>query len=79
MESRLGEETVLLHLVSGTYFGLDAVGTVVWERMSAAQSVTPAELCAHVRATFSDAPDSVEADVTTFLTELAAHDLIRRA
>ncbi len=28
MESRLGEETVILHLGSGTYFGLDAVGTL---------------------------------------------------
>lgn len=32
MESRLRDETVILHLQSGIYFGLDTVGTVVWER-----------------------------------------------
>ena len=30
VESRVGEETVLLHLKSGTYFGIDAVGTRIW-------------------------------------------------
>jgi hypothetical protein len=79
MESRLGEETVILHLGSGVYFGLDAVGTLVWEAMAAGQADTPASLCAHVRASFSDAPDTVEADVTAFLERLVAHDLIRRA
>ncbi len=79
MESRLGEETVILHLGSGTYFGLDAVGTLVWEAMAGGQTATPASLCAHVRASFSDAPDTVEADVTAFLQQLVAHDLIRRA
>lgn len=79
MESRLGEETVILHLGSGVYFGLDAVGTVVWEAMKGGQAATPTDLCAHVRASFSDAPDSVNADVTAFLGQLVAHDLIRRA
>ena len=27
----VGEETMLLDLASGTYFGLDAVGGVVWQ------------------------------------------------
>ena len=79
MESRLGEETVILHLGSGVYFGLDAVGTVVWEAMTGGQPPTPADLCAHVRGAFSDAPDTVEADVTAFLQQLLTHDLIRRA
>ncbi len=79
MESRLGEETVILHLGSGVYFGLDAVGTLVWEAMVAGKAPTPADLCAHVRASFFDAPDTVEADVTAFLGQLVAHDLIRRA
>lgn len=78
MESRLGEETVILHLGSGVYFGLDAVGTLVWEAMAGGQA-KPADLCAHVRSSFSDAPDTVEADVTAFLGQLVAHDLIRRA
>lgn len=79
MESRLGSETVILHLGSGIYFGLDAVGTVIWEALGSGQSVSPREVCAHVRMRFQDAPDTVEADVTAFLAQLVEHGLIRRA
>jgi predicted Rdx family selenoprotein len=74
MESRLGDETVILHLGSGTYFGLDAVGTIVWERLQ--KGATPAVICAHVREVFADAPDTVEADVTGFLAQLLDAALI---
>jgi hypothetical protein len=74
MESRLGDETVILHLVSGTYFGLDAVGTVVWDALQA--GATPDAICARVRAEFADAPASVETDVAAFLAQLLAHALI---
>ena len=29
-ESAVGNETVILHLVNGTYYGLDPVGTRIW-------------------------------------------------
>ncbi len=77
MESRLGEETVILHLGSGIYFGLDAVGTIVWERLQ--QGDTAEAAIAHISATFEDAPDTVEADVTGFLAQLIEHALIERA
>ena len=77
VESRLGKETVILHLGSGTYFGLDPVGTVVWERLKAGD--VPRAICAHVRAVFADAPDSVEGDVASFLEDLAENGLIEPA
>lgn len=77
MESRLGDETVILHLGSGIYFGLDAVGTIVWERLQ--KGDTPEAAIAHVRATFDDAPATVEADVTGFLAQLLEHALIEPA
>lgn len=75
MESRLGEETVILHLGSGTYFGLDAVGTVVWEQLQ--QTQAPQAVCAHLRQVYPEAPPTMEAEVTSFMAELLAHDLIR--
>ena len=78
IESRLGEETVILHLGSGTYFGLDAVGTVVWEQLGQTNGMTPLDICAHVRSVFTDAPDTVEAEVTEFLAQLAEHNLIQQ-
>ena len=35
VESRVGEETVILHLGNDTYFGLDALGTRIWELLKA--------------------------------------------
>ena len=74
IENRLGDETVMLHLGKAVYFGLDAVGTVVWERLQ--QGDTPEAICGHVRAAYSDAPDTVEADVMRFLAELLEKDVI---
>lgn len=77
IESRLGDETVILHLVSGTYFGLDVTGTMVWEAINSASGATHLDACNHVRASFEDVPESMEADVMAFMTRLAEHDLIR--
>lgn len=77
IESRLGEETVMLHLGKAVYFGLNAIGTIVWERLQ--QGDTPEAIFAYVRSAFGDAPKRVEADVTTFLTELLEKDLIQGA
>ena len=74
VESRLGEETVILHLESGIYFGLDAVGTVVWERLQAGDSLE--EICKQVKDAYEDAPDTVDDDIFTFLTQLLEHSLI---
>lgn len=76
MESRLGDETVILHLEQGAYFGLDAVGTVVWERLQGGD--TPAAICAYVRANFDDVPETVEGDITAFLEALLEKSLIER-
>ncbi len=79
IESRLGVETVILHLGSGTYFGLDAVGTVVWEQLGQTNGMTPLDICDHVRSVFANAPDTVETDVIGFLEKLAEHSLVQQA
>lgn len=76
IESRLGDETVILHLGSGTYFGLDPVGTITWERLQ--EGDTPDAICAHIHEVFADVPDEVDADIATFLAKLLDHDLIER-
>ena len=42
--SRVGAETVLLHLENGTYYGLDAEGTFVWDLLRDGSNL--AEICA---------------------------------
>ena len=74
VESRLGDETVLLHLGSGTYFGLDAVGTRVWELLR--EGASPEAICETLRSEYSDAGEALEADILGFLGQLADNKLI---
>jgi len=70
-------ETVLLHLERGVYFGLDPVGTRVWEAVvqhGSARAALPRLLDE-----FDVSPDTLAADVLRLLEELLASELIVRA
>lgn len=77
LESRVGPETVILHLESGYYFGLDAVGTRVWELLKGGNTVD--EICACLRKEFRGAGDGVDGDVMAFLDDLLANNLVKEA
>jgi hypothetical protein len=65
---------VLLHLQSGEYHGLNDLGSLVWRLTE--QETTFADIVAGVRAAAPDAPDSVDADVSSFLEGLRDRELI---
>jgi hypothetical protein len=65
---------LLLHLDSGAYHGLNAVGGVVWELL--AEGATFSAVVQGVRARFSDAPPALDDDVRHFLDALAARELV---
>ena len=77
VESRVGDETVLLHLKSGTYFGLDAMGTRIWELLK--EGMIPAEICARLEEEFDVERAVIEADTRNFLGDLKANDIIGNA
>jgi hypothetical protein len=72
----LDGEAVLLDLQSGTYFGLNEVGTHIWERVVAGATV--AELRAHVLAAFDADAATVERDLEELLAELTRRKLVLR-
>jgi hypothetical protein len=74
--SKVGDETVLLHLGSGTYFGLDPLGTRIWQGLEAGQQ--PRALCRDIADEFAEPLERVEEDVRTFLDELAGQALIEQ-
>ena len=74
VESRVGDETVLLHLKSGTYFGLDEMGTRIWELLK--QGMTPAAICARLEDEFEVERSVLEADTRRFLGDLKANDIV---
>lgn len=74
VESTVGDETVILHLVNGTYYGLDAVGTRIWSMMKDA-TPTP-EICRQLAAEFQVDLATIEADARRFLDDLEAQGLL---
>jgi hypothetical protein len=72
--SRVGEEMVILHLGSGTYFGLDPLGTRIWKALQEKGELRL--LCREIGREFGQADDVVAEDVRAFLRDLSEHQLI---
>jgi len=77
MARTVGEETVLLDLASGTYFGLDPVGTRIWQLLSEGKTV--AAVCDNMLIEFDVTRDTLEADVMRLLGELRDKGLVSAA
>lgn len=74
MARQVGEETVILDLASGTYFGLDPVGARIWQLL--AEGRTLAEVCEAMLAEYEVSREEIERDVLRLAEELGAKRLI---
>ena len=74
MARTVGDETVILDLASGTYFGLDPVGARIWQLIG--EGRTLAEICATMPEEYEVEREQLEADVLRLTTELAERGLI---
>ena len=70
----LGGETVLLNLVSGIYYGLDAVGTRVWQLL--VEGHTIAGMCEAMLEEYDVAPHVVHDDVVRLVGELRDRGIV---
>jgi len=70
----LGTESAILHVTSGRYYGLDAVGTRVWALVQ--QPISVAQLHATLLAEYDVAPERLERDLAVLLDRLGAGGLI---
>ena len=77
MARTVGDETVILDLASGTYFGLDPVGARIWALMGEGQTL--AEICATMLDEYEVERAQLEADVLRLAAELAERGLIAPA
>lgn len=73
----LGEETMLLDLASGTYFGLNPVGGRFWQLLE--EGCTAAEARDRLLQEFEVDTAVLDADLSTLLDELVAKGLIATA
>ena len=74
MARQVGDETVILDLASGNYFGLDAVGAFIWQLMS--DGKTLAEICDSVQAKYEVARTDIECDLLALAADLQSRGLI---
>lgn len=65
---------VMMSLLQGKYFGLDAIGTRIWELVE--QPITARQLCDTLTEEFAVDRDVCERDVLEFVGELAAEKLV---
>ena len=67
-------EAVLLNLKSGVYFGLDPVGTRVWQLL--ADQDLLADIARSIVAEFDVTEDRCAADLTALVAEMERHGLV---
>jgi hypothetical protein len=74
MARQVGEETVILDLSSGTYFGLDPVGARFWQLMSEGKSL--GETCDTMLDEYDVAREELERDVMDLTEKLLEQKLV---
>lgn len=73
--SRIGDDAVLLNLVSETYFGLDEVGTDMWQAM--VQSPSLREARQRLMQQYDVEAAQLDEDLRGLVGELIEHGLLR--
>ena len=68
-------EAVVLDLATGTYFGLNDIGTRIWQLV--AQQKTLIEVVAMLEREFDAPVDRLEADLRAFVDRLVVKGLLR--
>ena len=74
MESRVGEETVILHLERDIYYGLDQLGTRIWQLLK--DGMAPVAISDIVVREYGVTRELIEADMRRFLSDLYAHAIV---
>ena len=75
MSRLVGDETVLLDLASGMYFGLDGVGKRIWESVAEGHSL--GQTAAVIAAEFEVEEAKAQADVIEFTSDLVERGLLK--
>ena len=71
----LAGESVLLHLDSEQYFGLDEMGTHMLSILKESESIQVA--CDHLLQEYEAQPEQIQQDLLDLVAQLAQHDLVQ--
>ena len=74
VSAALDHETVILHPDRGIYFGLNEIGTRVWDSLGS--PTTPRDLAQTLHSEYEVEPEVLASDLDAFLGKLAEQGLI---
>ena len=74
---QLGDELVILDLAGGSYFGLDAVGTRIWQLLREHKDLE--QVCEVIVDEYEVSREELERDIIILLEELVTRELISPA
>jgi hypothetical protein len=74
LASALGEKTVMMDIEQGLYYGLNPVGTSVWQLTEHPTSIQ--HVCDQLLATFDVSPDRCQRDVMHVISHMLQHDIV---
>ena len=77
MARQVGDETVILDLASGTYFGLDPIGARIWQLIGEGKAL--GEICEVLLTEYEVSRVQLQGDLERLLQELGSKGLISRA
>ena len=77
MARTVGDETVILDLASGTYYGLDPVGARMWQLMG--EGLTLAAICDALLDEYEVTREALEGDIFRLTSELTEKGLVNLA
>jgi hypothetical protein len=76
IQSKIGDEVVMMDVESGFYFGLNSVGSVIWSHLS--ELITLDELLQKLVSQFEIDVDTCRKDTADFLDQLLEKKIIRK-
>ncbi|MGE4219963.1 MAG: PqqD family protein [Alphaproteobacteria bacterium] len=74
LSADLADETVIMNIRTGNYFGLDDIATEIFQHL--AEPMAVAELCRRLETEFDAAPETIRNDVLPLLEQMLEYGLI---
>ena len=77
IDNQIDDETVMMDVEKGAYFGLDPVGSIIWETMKKPHGID--DVVANLLQEYDVTAKQCEADITPFLERLIKTNLLIKA
>ena len=74
LASKIHDEIVMVNITQGNYFGLNSVGSDIWELLKEPYSIE--ELCEKLMNEYDIDKDACLRDVNSFIEELIKNDIV---